>query len=72
VGGVSQVRNGVQVVLLCGERVGVSIYRWGSKTRRLAELFYAWPVQSPLGPVQPPRGRLTDCRLDWSTGPDTG
>jgi hypothetical protein len=35
-----------------GREVGVSIYRWGSKTSRWAELFY-------VGPVQPPRGRLT-------------
>jgi hypothetical protein len=32
VGGVSQVRNGVWVVLFCeGREVGVSIYRWSSK-----------------------------------------
>jgi hypothetical protein len=33
VGGVSQVRNEIWCVLLCeGREVGVSIYRWGSKT----------------------------------------
>ena len=34
VGGVSQVRNGLQIVLSLGREVGVSIYRWGSKTSR--------------------------------------
>jgi hypothetical protein len=38
-------------VLLCGREVGVSIYRWGSKTSRWAELFYA-------GPVEPPQDRF--------------
>jgi hypothetical protein len=37
VGGVSQVRNGVQVVLPLGREVGVSIYRWIFKTSRWAD-----------------------------------
>jgi hypothetical protein len=57
VGGFSQVRNGVWCVLLCGGEVGVSIYRCGSKSSRWAKLFYAGPVELPLGPVQPPSGQ---------------
>ena len=37
VGGVSQVRNGVQVMLCLEREVGVSIYRWGFKTSRWAD-----------------------------------
>jgi hypothetical protein len=39
-----------------GREVGVSIYRWGSKTSRLAKLFCPGPVESPLGPVELPLG----------------
>jgi hypothetical protein len=49
VGGVSQVRNGVQVVLFYGERVGVSIYRWGSKTRRWADFAVEDWLNCPRG-----------------------
>jgi hypothetical protein len=77
--GVSQVRNGVEVVLLCGEW-GRSEYIWGSKTSRLAEVFCVVPVEPHLEPVQPTGGkptvsflvRLANCRSDWSIGPDTG
>jgi hypothetical protein len=57
VGGVLQVRNGVWVVLFCGERGRsdrVSIYRWGFKTSRWTDFGYGGPVEPPLGPVQPP------------------
>jgi hypothetical protein len=55
VGGVSQVGNRVQIVLLCGEReVGVSIYRWGFKTRCWTDFGCGGPVEPPLRPVQPP------------------
>jgi hypothetical protein len=57
VGGVSQVRNGVWCVLLCGGEVGVSIYRWGSKTSRWAELFYVGSVEPSPGSVQLPSGQ---------------
>jgi hypothetical protein len=36
-GGVSQVRNGVQVVLCMGREVGVGIYRWGFNTSHSAD-----------------------------------
>jgi hypothetical protein len=37
-----------------GREVGVSIYRRGSKTSRLAELLCGRSVEPPLGPIQPP------------------
>jgi hypothetical protein len=54
VGGVSQVRNGVWVMLYSGREVGVSIYRWGFKTRCWTDFGCGGPVEPPLGPVQPP------------------
>jgi hypothetical protein len=66
--------------LVWGREVGVSIYKWGSKTRCWADLFYAVPVEPPQGwfnylvvrltvslPV-----RLGDYRSDWLDDTDTG
>jgi hypothetical protein len=62
-----------------GREVGVSIYRCVSKTRRWAKLFYAGPVEPPLGSVQPPTSQTdsqsvsqtADYILDWSANLDT-
>jgi hypothetical protein len=43
--------------LVWRRHVGVSIYRWGSKTSCWAKLFCAGPVEPPQGPVQPPSGQ---------------
>jgi hypothetical protein len=60
VGVVSQVRNGVEVVLFFFRReVGVSIYRWGFKTSRWADFFGEDRLNRPWSDCQPV------CQSDW-------
>ena len=77
VGGVSQVRNGVQIVLTAlGREVGGSIYRWSSKLAVWAD-FSAWDrLNRPLGRLNRPlTGQQTVCQSvcqsDWQTDAQT-
>jgi hypothetical protein len=67
VGGVSQVTNGFQVVLIfLGREVGVSIYRWGSKTSHWAEFNGEGRLNRPWSDCH------HVCHSDWQTAAQSG
>jgi hypothetical protein len=62
VGGVYQVRNGAQIVLMCvGREVGVSIYRWSSKLA-VGQIFLP-----ETGWTAPGRSGRLSWQTDWQT-----